>query len=44
MPFNSGVWVRILAQDGHSLRTALNAAWVRARYKISGTNPSKRPK
>ncbi len=44
MPEGCGAWARILAEDGHSLRAALKAAWAAARLKVSGAEPARRPK
>jgi len=44
LPHNCGAWARILAEDGHSLRMALKAAWTVARRKMTGAEPARRPK
>jgi urease accessory protein len=36
LPHDCGVWVRCLAKDAHSLRSALNSAWVCARKILVG--------
>jgi urease accessory protein len=40
----SGAWVRLLASDGHSLRTAMLATWMAARETLTGIRPSVRRK
>ena len=44
LPNDCGLWARILAPDGASLRTAMHAAWAAAREAITGTRPQVRRK
>ncbi len=44
LPNHCGLWARILATDGASLRTAMHAAWAAAREAITGTRPRARRK
>lgn len=44
LPNDCGLWARILATDGASLRTAMHAAWAAAREAITGTRPRVRRK
>jgi urease accessory protein len=44
LPGGCGAWGRILAEDGHALRTALKAGWMALRTKITGAEPAHRPK
>ncbi len=44
LPNDCGLWARILATDGASLRTAMHAAWFAAREAITGTCPQVRRK
>ncbi len=44
LPGDCGAWGRILAEDGHALRTALKAGWRSLRTKITGAEPAVRPK
>ena len=43
LPNDCGAWCRILAEDGHALRTALKASWLTLRTKITGAVPAARP-
>ena len=44
LPNDCGAWGRVLAEDGHALRTALKASWQVLRTKITGAVPAVRPK
>jgi len=44
LPNDCGAWGRVLAEDGHALRVALNVGWRVLRTKITGGEPAVRPK
>jgi len=44
LPGGAGVWTRILACDGHALRTAVLAVWACAREQMTGKRPGVRRK
>jgi urease accessory protein UreH len=44
LPGDVGVWTRILACDGHALRTAVLAVWACAREQITAKRPGVRRK
>jgi urease accessory protein len=44
LPYNAGVWVRLLAVDGVALHKGLHAAWMIARRVLTGEEPQSRRK
>ncbi len=44
LPNECGIWVRLIAGDGASLRSAMLAAWAAARSALTGSVPSPRRK
>lgn len=44
LPRDSGIWVRVAAEDSRSLRTVIESAWSGLRAKVTGEVPRRRPK
>ena len=44
LPNDCGIWLRVLAEDGHALRNALTTAWTSCRKLAVGRTMSIRPK
>ena len=44
LPHDAGIWMRVVAENSHALRAAIETTWSGLRTELSGTVPRRRPK